>query len=59
MSNSSIWPIDRNQSGTTSPGKSGPGSNGNEEVFYIPQSFQITGASPSACLVSYPEHSLG
>ena len=31
--------------GTTTLGLSGPGSNGNEGVFYIPQSFR-TGASP-------------
>ena len=50
MSNSSIWPIDRTLSGATTPGQSGPGSNGNEEVFCIPQSSRITGASPSDCL---------
>ena len=55
----SIWPIDRTLSGATTPGQSGPGSNGNEEVFRIPQSSSITGTSPSDCLVSYPAHSLG
>ena len=39
-------------------GQSGPGSNGNEEVLHIFQSFTITGATPSDCLVSYPGHSL-
>ena len=56
---SSIWPIDRTLSGTTTPGQSGPGSNGNEGVLHIPQSFSITGTSPSDCLVSYPGHLLG
>ena len=37
--------------------QSGPGSNGTEVMFHIPQSFK-TGASPSN-LVSYPGHSLG
>ena len=34
-------------SGATTPGKSGPGSDGNEGVLRIPKSFYITGASPS------------
>ena len=38
------------------PGQSGPGSNGIEGVLHSPQ---ITGTSPSDCLVSYPGHSLG
>ena len=54
-----IWPIDRTLLGATTPGQSGLGSNGNKEVFCIPQSSRITGASPSDCLVSYPGHSLG
>ena len=58
MSNSSIWPIDRTLSGATTPGQSGPGSNGNEEVLRIPQSFSITGATPSDFLVSYTGHPL-
>ena len=37
MSNSSIWHIDKTQSGATTLGKSGPGSNSNEEVLRIPQ----------------------
>ena len=56
---SSIWPIDRTWSGATTPGQSGPGSNGNEGVLHIPQSSSITKASPSDCLVSYPENPLG
>ena len=46
-------------SGATTPGQSGPGSNGNEGVLRIPQSSSIAGTSPSDCLVSYPGHSLG
>ena len=57
MSNSSIWPIDRTQSGATTPGQIGPGSNGYEGVPHNPQSRNITGASLSDCLVSYPRHS--
>ena len=40
-----MWPINRILKGTTSPGQSGPGSNGNEEVFHTLQNFR-TGASP-------------
>ena len=54
-----IWPIDKTLLGATTPGQSGPGSNGNEEVLHIPQSFSITKTSPSDCLVSYPGHLLG
>ena len=56
---SSIWSIERTLSGATTPGKSGPGSDGNERVLCIPQSSSTTGISSSDCLVSYPEHSLG
>ena len=55
---SSVWPIDRTLSSTTTLGKSGPGSDGNEQVLRIPQSSSITGTSPSDCLVSYPEQPL-
>ena len=55
---SSIWPIRRTQSGATNLERSGPGSDGNERVLCIPQSSDITGISPSDCLVSYPQHSL-
>ena len=51
--------MDRTLSGATNPGKSEPGSNGNEGVLCISQSSSITGASPSDCLVSYLGHSLG
>ena len=50
---SSIWPIDRTLPGATTPGQSGPGSDGNQGVLCIPQSSSITGTSPSDCLVSY------
>ena len=50
---SSIWPIDRNLSGATTLGQSGPGSDGNEGVLCIPRT------SPSDHLVSYPGHLLG
>ena len=59
MLNSSIWAIDRTLSGDTTPGQNGPGSDGDVEVLRIPQSSSITKASPSDCLVSYPDHSLG
>ena len=38
-------------SGATTPGQSGPGSNGNEGVVHIPQNSSITGTTPSDCLV--------
>ena len=47
----SIWPIDRTVSGVTTPGQGRPGSNGNEEVLYIPQ-LSKAGALPSDCLMS-------
>ena len=53
---SSIWPIDRTLSGATTPGQSGPGSDGNKGVLRIFQSSSISEASLSDCLVSYPEH---
>ena len=39
-------------SGATTPGKKGPGCNGNEGLLHIPRN--ITGKSPSDCFVSYP-----
>ncbi len=42
---------------TTTSSQSGPGSNGNEGVLYIPQRSR-TEASPSDCLVSYSGYSL-
>ena len=50
--------LDRTLSGATILSQSGPGSNGDEGVIYIPQSSSITGTSSSDCLVSYPGHSL-
>ena len=58
MSDSTIWPIDRTLSGASTQDQSGPRSNGNEEVLYIPQNSQ-NGAFPSDGIMSYPEHSLG
>ena len=37
MSESSSRPINKTLSGAATPGQSGPGSNGNEGVFQIPQ----------------------
>ena len=45
ISNSSIWPIYRTLSGATTLGQGRPGSDGNERVLHIPQSFSITGIS--------------
>ena len=50
---SSIWSIDKTLSGTTIPGQSGRGNDGNESVLCIPQSFSISGISLSDCSVSY------
>ena len=47
MPNSSIWPIDRTQSGATTSGKNGPGSDDNEGKLRILQSSSITGTSLS------------
>ena len=46
-------------SGATTPGQSGPGSNGNEGGAPYSRKPRITGTSPSDCLVSYPRHSFG
>ena len=43
----SIRPIDGTLTDATTPGESGPGSNGNERVFCIFQSSSITEVSPS------------
>ena len=42
-------------SGATTPGQSGPGSDGNEGVLCIPQSSSTAGTSPSDCLLSYQD----
>ena len=52
----SIWSIDRTLSSATTPGQSGPGSNGNEGVLHIPQISKAE-APPSDGLMSYPGHS--
>ena len=57
MSNSSIWPIDRTLSGAITPGHRWPGSDGNEGYSAFPKA--LAEATPSDCLLSYPEHSLG
>ena len=49
---------DRTLLGATTQGQIGPGSDGNDWVFRIPQSPSITGALPSDCLIPYLEHSL-
>ena len=60
MSTSFIWPIDTTLSGATIPDQSGPGSDDNKGgVLHILQSSNITRVSPSDCLMSYLEHSLG
>ena len=59
MSNSSICPIYRTLWVATTPGQSGPGSDGNEGLLHILQNPSITEALPSDCLVSYQGHSLG
>ena len=55
----SIWTTDNTLLSATTPGQSGPGSTGNEGVFYIPHILSFTGASPSDFLMSYPGHTLG
>ena len=42
----SIWSLERILSCATTPGLSGPGSDGNEGILRIHQSFSITGTSP-------------
>ena len=55
MLNSSLWTLP----GATTPGQSGPGSNGNKGVICIPQSSSSTEALSSDCLVSYLGHLFG
>ena len=55
----SIWPIDRTLSDATTPDQSGPWSDCNKGLIRIPLCSNITGASPSDCLMSYPGHPLG
>ena len=58
MTNNSIRTIDRTLSSATTPIKSEPGSDGNEEVLCIHQNSWSTGTSPLVCLVPYPGHTL-
>ena len=51
--------MDRAQSSATTPGQSGPGSDGNKLLLCIPQSSSITGASTSNCFMSYLRRSFG
>ena len=55
---SSIWPVDRMLSGTTTPGQRITGSDGNEGLDPIPRRPCITETSPWDCLASYLGHSL-
>ena len=52
--NSSIWPIDRTLTETTTLGQSGPGNNGDEGVLHIPD-WSLT---IRCSLMSYSGHSL-
>ena len=45
----------RNLSGTTTPSQSQPESDGSEGVLCVPQSSNVTGVSPSDCLMSYQD----
>ena len=55
---SSNWPIDRILPSATTPGHRGHVSDGNKRVLRISLNYNITKASPSDCLVSYPGYSL-
>ena len=57
MSNNSIWLIDKTLSRATTQSQSGAGRDDNEGVFRISESFIITRASASDCLMLYQEHS--
>ena len=50
LSNSSIRPIDKTLSSDTSANQNRPGSDGNERIFHITQSFK-TATSPLNCLM--------
>ena len=54
----SIRRIDKSLSDATTLRQSGPGSDGKKGVFCFSQSYSISGAPPSDCLVSYLGHSL-
>ena len=59
MQFSCIKPIDRALLGAAFPGQSGHGSDGNEGVFPIPQSYRVSRTSTSDSLLSYPGHLFG
>ena len=59
MSNGLICPVDMTLPGVITPGQSGTESNDNDGQFRILQSYNITGTSPSDCLMSYTGHLLG
>ena len=46
--NKSKWPMDGILTGTTTLDYSGPGSNGNEEVFHTPQISRTRASQPDA-----------
>ena len=48
--NKSIWSIDKTQTGTATAGQSLTGSNGNEDILYIPQSSRIRTHHQVECL---------
>ena len=54
--NGSIWSIDGTLAGSTNSGQSGPGSNGNEGVLYIPQNSRA-GALPLNAVQCYIQDS--
>ena len=54
----SIWPIERTLSSATTLGQSGPRTNGNEGLLWIPQ-ISMAGTSLSDGLMSYPGNLLG
>ena len=47
--------MDRTLSGANNPGQSGSESDDNEGVLCIPKNSDITGASPSHCLMPYQD----
>ena len=55
---SSVWPIDKTLSGTTSPGQSGLSSDGNKGILHTSKSSSVTETSPSDCLVPYLQNAL-
>ena len=46
--NSSVWLIDKTQTGTTHMGLSGPGSSGNEKALHIPKSSRTRASASDA-----------